>query len=212
MPGVERTETPIVPPTSVSRRPSTVNSCSLTIPDASDMRHASYSPPMYDDRHNRRRCPEETAMPMIEVTAPEGTIAPEAREELLEELAGRLLHWEGAPDTEFFRSISWVYFNEIAADGLYVGGRSAGERRVRVEVTTPEGALSQRRRAGLVADVHAAVSRVAGIAPDDGLHVWVLCREIAEGSWGAGGAIVEFEKLRAASKAERERTEEPAPA
>jgi phenylpyruvate tautomerase PptA (4-oxalocrotonate tautomerase family) len=151
-------------------------------------------------------------MPMIEVTAPAGAIAPEAREELLEELAGRLLHWEGAPDTEFFRSISWVYFNEVPADGLYVGGRRGGEPRIRVEVTTPEGALSQRRRAGLVADVHAAVSRVAGVAPEDGLRVWVLCREIAEGSWGAGGAIVEFEQLRAASKAERERAEAPAPA
>jgi len=151
-------------------------------------------------------------MPMIEVTAPAGAIAPDAREELLDQLAGRLLHWEGAPDTEFFREISWVYFNELPADGLYVGGRPGGAPRVRVEITTPEGALSQRRRAGLVADVHAAVSRAAGISPEDGLHVWVLCREIAEGSWGAGGAIVEFEQLRAASKAERERTGEPAPA
>ena len=151
-------------------------------------------------------------MPMIEVTAPAGTIAPEAREELLDELSGRLLHWEGAPDTEFFRSVTWVYFNEVPADGLYVGGRSGGEPRFRVEITTPEGALSQRRRAGLVADVHATVSRVAGIAPEDGLRVWVLCREIAEGSWGAGGAIVEFGKLREAAKAEREKAEQPAPA
>src|SRR3954449_1759858 len=124
-------------------------------------------------------------MPMIEVTAPAGAIPAEVREELLEELAGRLLHWEGAPDTEFFRSISWVYFNEIPADGLHVGGRRGGEPRIRVEVTrptgcrgggrrggeprirvevtTPEGALSQRRRAGVVADMHAAVSRAAGI-------------------------------------------------
>jgi hypothetical protein len=51
------------------------------------------------------------------------------------------------------------------------------------------------------------------ITPEEaGLRVWVLCREIAEGGWGAGGAIVEFEQLRAASKAERERTEAPAPA
>src|SRR4051812_45262496 len=32
MPGVESTDTPIVPPTSVSRRPSTVKSCSLVMP------------------------------------------------------------------------------------------------------------------------------------------------------------------------------------
>src|SRR3954449_6959715 len=147
-------------------------------------------------------------MPMIEVTAPAGAIPADAREELLEELAGRLLHWEGAPDTEFFRSISWVYFHELPADGLYVGGRRGGEPRIRVEITTPEGALSQRRRAGLVGDVHGAVARAMGVTPEEaGVRVWVLCREIAEGSWGAGGAIVEFEKLREASKAERERTE-----
>jgi phenylpyruvate tautomerase PptA (4-oxalocrotonate tautomerase family) len=156
--------------------------------------------------------PEVSAMPMIEVTAPAGAIAPEAREELLDQLAGTLLHWEGAPDTEFFREISWVYFNELPADALYVGGRPGGTPRLRVDITTPEGALSQRRREGLVADVHAAVSRAAGIAPENGMHVWVLCREIAEGSWGAGGQIIQFEQLREASKAEREKAEAGAPA
>src|SRR4051794_27018869 len=129
-------------------------------------------------------------MPMIEVTAPEGAIAPDAREELLEELAGRLLHWEGAPDTEFFRSISWVYFNEIPADGLHVGGRRGGEPRIRVEVTTPEGALSQRRRAGVVADMHAAVSRAAGVAPRGGVYVLGLWRGNAGGGWGGRGGGV----------------------
>jgi phenylpyruvate tautomerase PptA (4-oxalocrotonate tautomerase family) len=151
-------------------------------------------------------------MPMIEVTAPAGAIDAGARDELLDELAGRLLHWEGAPDTDFFRANSWIYFNELPSDALYVGGRPGGESRIRVDVTTPEGALSQRRRAGLVADVHAAVSRAAGLTPEEGFRVWVLCREIAEGSWGAGGGIVEFQALRAASKAERERADETAPA
>jgi phenylpyruvate tautomerase PptA (4-oxalocrotonate tautomerase family) len=156
--------------------------------------------------------PEVSAMPMIEVTAPSGAIAPDARVELLDELAGTLLRWEGAPDTEFFREITWVYFNELPADGLYVGGRPGGAPRVRVDITTPEGALSQRRRAGLVADVHAAVARAMAVTPEEaGVRVWVLCREIAEGSWGAAGAIVEFEKLRAAAQAAREGQEVPAP-
>jgi phenylpyruvate tautomerase PptA (4-oxalocrotonate tautomerase family) len=151
-------------------------------------------------------------MPMIELTAPAGTIAPAEREALLDELAGRLLHWEGAPDTDFFRANTWVYFNELPADALFVGGRPGGDARLRVDVTTPEGALSQRRRAGLVADVHASVSRAAGLTPEEGFRVWVLCREIAEGSWGAGGGIIEFAALRAASKAERERAAEAEPA
>ncbi|MEA2440613.1 MAG: hypothetical protein QOH76_2037, partial [Thermoleophilaceae bacterium] len=128
------------------------------------------------------------------------------------ELAGRLLHWEGAPDTDFFRSNTWVYLNELPPEALYVGGRPGGDARIRVDVTTPEGALSQRRRAGLVADVHAAVSRATGLSPEEGYRIWVLCREIAEGSWGAGGGIVEFAALRAASKAERERAGDAAAA
>lgn len=151
-------------------------------------------------------------MPMIELTAPAGAIDPDARDALLDELAGRLLHWEGAPDTDFFRANTWVYFNEVPADALFIGGRPGGEARIRVDVTTPEGALSQRRRAGLVADVHAAVSRAAEMTPEEGFRIWVLCREIAEGSWGAGGGIIEFQALRAASKAERERQEQAAPA
>ena len=52
-------------------------------------------------------------MPMIEFTYPKGAIPADAREGLLDELATRLLAAEKAPDTEFFRSITWVYANEI---------------------------------------------------------------------------------------------------
>ena len=144
-------------------------------------------------------------MPMIEVTAPAGAIAPDAREELLDELAGRLLHWEGAPDTEFFRANSWIYFNELPEDALYVGGRPGGEARIRVDVTTPEGALSDRRRKELVADATKTILDAAGLEESDALRVFVMCSEIDEGSWGAGGQVVEFAALRAAAAAEKEK-------
>ena len=151
-------------------------------------------------------------MPMIELTIPAGSIDAEGREALADELAGTLLQWEGAPDTDFFRANTWIYVNEVTEEGLLVGGRQDGEGRFKVEVTTPQGALSQRRRDGLVADVHAAVSRAAGITEEEGYRVWVLCREIDEGSWGAGGGVVMFEQLKAAAKAEKERAAEPAAA
>ncbi len=47
-------------------------------------------------------------MPMLELTYPKGAIPSDAREELLEELATKMLEAERAPDTEFFRSITWV--------------------------------------------------------------------------------------------------------
>ena len=151
-------------------------------------------------------------MPMIEVTLPAGAIAPEARDALLDELAGKLLAREGAPDTEFFRSITWVYANEIDPATLAVGGRAGGEPRFRVEVTVPEGALSEKRKAGLVADVHEAVSRAAGLGPEDGLRVWTLIRDVPEGNWGAGGEVVHFAQLRETALAARAASAQPAPA
>ena len=151
-------------------------------------------------------------MPMIELTIPAGAIDAEGRAALADELAGKLLAREGAPDTDFFRANTWVYVNEVGEDQLLVGGREGGDGRFKVEITTPQGALSQRRREGIVADAHAAVSRAAGLSEEEGYRVWVLCREIDEGSWGAGGQVIQFEQLRAAAKAEREKADAPAPA
>ena len=76
----------------------------------------------------------------------------------------------------------------------------------KLDVTTPEGALSDRRRKELVVEASSAIREAAGIPEEEGLRVWVLCHEVAEGSWGAGGQVIEFEALRAAAKAEREKT------
>ena len=144
-------------------------------------------------------------MPLIDVTIPSGSISEDAQATLLEELATRLLHWEGAPDTEFFREITWVYTHEVPAPA--VGGRAGGAPRYRVDITVPEGALSPRRKQGLVADVHAAVAKAAGVAEADALHVWTLIREVPDGNWAGGGHIVEFAALRDAAAAERARAD-----
>src|SRR5436309_15320999 len=96
-------------------------------------------------------------MPMIDLTYPKGSLSADARADLLEELATRLLAAERAPDTEFFRSITWVYANEVDPEALAVGGRPGGDPRFRIQVTVPEGALSDRRKGELVAAVNSAV-------------------------------------------------------
>jgi phenylpyruvate tautomerase PptA (4-oxalocrotonate tautomerase family) len=149
-------------------------------------------------------------MPMIEVTYPKGAIAPEAREGLLDELATKLLAAEKAPDTEFFRSITWVYANELEPEALAVGGRPGGEPRYRVDITVPEGALSDRRKGILVDSVHQAISGVAGLGEDDGLRVWTLIHEVPEGNWGAAGQQVRFSQLVEYAAAERDKAPSPA--
>jgi phenylpyruvate tautomerase PptA (4-oxalocrotonate tautomerase family) len=140
---------------------------------------------------------------MIDLTYPEGAIAPVARDALAEELTAALLRAERAPDTEFFRSITWLFVHELPATHVRAGGRPAVEPVVRVEATTPEGALSDRRRAEFVERATAAVREATGMREEDALRIWVVCREVPEGSWGAAGRVVEFKALREAAAAER---------
>ncbi len=144
-------------------------------------------------------------MPFMEITYPQGALSTEARTTLAEELTTIILHAERAPNTEFFRNVTWLYINELPGDCVLAGAVPTQAPTFKLDVSTPQGALSDRRRKELVAEATSAIRKAADIADDDGLRVWVLCHEVAEGSWGAGGSVIEFEALRAAASAERER-------
>jgi phenylpyruvate tautomerase PptA (4-oxalocrotonate tautomerase family) len=154
-------------------------------------------------------------MPKIDLTYSAGALSPEAKAELPSKLANTLLKWEKAPDTEFFRSISWTNVHELAPDSSHDGNGPSKRPRFVIDVTTPAGALSDRRRAEMTKEMTEQVLDAAGLdAERDGLRVWVLMHEVAEGSWGAAGAIVQFEQLREAARQKREYSPagEPAPA
>ena len=70
-------------------------------------------------------------------------------------------------------------------------------------MTTPEGALSDRRRKELVEEATSLVREAAGIPEEEALRVWVLMHEVAEGSWGAGGQVIQFKQLREIAANER---------
>jgi phenylpyruvate tautomerase PptA (4-oxalocrotonate tautomerase family) len=134
-------------------------------------------------------------MPMIQLTAPAGAVPADVQKQLQKDLAMTLLKWEGAPDTEFFRAQAWSYLIELPT-----GAQTTAEDalpRFRVDVTVPEGALSDRRKAGLVKDVTSVVSQSTGLEEADALRIWVLIHEQPEGTWGAGGAVVRFSELAA---------------
>ena len=145
-------------------------------------------------------------MPIFELTYPQGALTPEAREDLVEELTTVLLRAERAPDTEFFRSITWSYVHELPEGSVNAAGKPVSEPTFKVEVTTPEGALSDRRREELVAEATRAIREAAEIPEEQALtRVWVLMHEVAEGSWSAGGQVIKFKQLTEAAKAEREK-------
>ena len=136
---------------------------------------------------------------MIELTAPAGSLTDAGRKSVQRDLAALLLKWEGAPDNEFFRSVAWTYLHELPAGAQTTAQDDAP--RFRVDVRVPVGALSDRRKAGLVQEATALVLEAAGLGEADALRVWVLIHEQPEGTWGAGGQIVKFADLKAAAQA-----------
>jgi phenylpyruvate tautomerase PptA (4-oxalocrotonate tautomerase family) len=148
-------------------------------------------------------------MPKLDLTIPADVLSDESKEELPREMGAALLRWEGAPDTAFFRSITWAHLRELPAEAIQTPDGVAEPHAV-VDVTVPAGALSERRKAGLVEEMTKLVLEATGWGDDGGMRVWVLVHEVPEGSWGAAGQIVRFEQLREAAKAEREKSEAPA--
>jgi phenylpyruvate tautomerase PptA (4-oxalocrotonate tautomerase family) len=143
-------------------------------------------------------------MPLIDLYLAADSLTPDARTELVDELTTVLLRAERAPDTQFFRDITWVYVHEFPSGQLLTAGQPAAHPVFRVQVTVPHGALSDRRKEELVAEATRAVNDKAGLTEADGLRVWVLINEVPDGNWGAAGNIVQFEMLRQAAAAERE--------
>ena len=143
-------------------------------------------------------------MPLIDVFYPAGTFTEEARTALAEELTTVMLRAERAPDTEFFRNITWVHLHEQPEGTMIAAGRPVAAPVFRIQPTVPKGALSERRKAELVAEATRVVSDAAGLSEADGLRVWVIINEVPDGNWGAGGQVVQFEQLRSYAERERE--------
>jgi phenylpyruvate tautomerase PptA (4-oxalocrotonate tautomerase family) len=146
------------------------------------------------------------AVPVFELTYPEGALEPDARVQLMDDLTTALLRAERAPETQFFRDITWSYVHELPEGSVLAAGRPVdGRPTFKLDVTTPEGALSDRRRAELVGEATRLIREAAGIAEDDTLQrVWVLMHEVTDGQWGAGGQVIRFQNLRDIAQAERE--------
>jgi phenylpyruvate tautomerase PptA (4-oxalocrotonate tautomerase family) len=143
-------------------------------------------------------------MPIFEITYPQGALEPDARAKLMDDLTTTLLHAERAPETGFFRDVTWGYVHELPADSVIASGRPVTAPTFKIDVTTPEGALSDRRREEYVAEATRLVREAAGIREEEGLRVFILMHEVADGSWGAAGQVIRFSQLREIAKEQRE--------
>ncbi|HEY1236779.1 MAG TPA: tautomerase family protein [Solirubrobacterales bacterium] len=142
-------------------------------------------------------------MPRLDLTITDGVLTDEGKQELLRDLGATLLRAEGAPNTEFFRSITWAHLHELPAEAIQTPDGEAEPHAI-IDVSVPEGALNDERKARLVEEATRVVLDATEWGDDAGVRVWTLIRDVPEGNWGAAGQIVHFEQLRAAAKAERE--------
>lgn len=141
----------------------------------------------------------ETAMPMIDVHAPAGLVPTDGREKLLTHLAEALLRAEGAPLASPYVENTGVFLHELPADAVATAAEH-GARVVRVQVTTPPGALDRDGQRQLVSEATALVAEATG-DPTQAGRTWVVLTEAAEGGWGVSGVALgqeEFAALRAA--------------
>jgi phenylpyruvate tautomerase PptA (4-oxalocrotonate tautomerase family) len=143
-------------------------------------------------------------MPKLDLTIPADAVSDDAQQELARKLGATLLHWEGAPDTDFFRSITWAHVHALPPEAIQTPDGQAEPHAV-LDITVPSGALCDRRMAGLVEDTTKVILEATGWGPEAGVRVWTLIHEVPDGNWGAGGQIVRFEQLREAAKAERDK-------
>ena len=141
-------------------------------------------------------------MPKLDLTVSPGVLTPEAKRDLPRQLAAVMLKWEGAPDSRFARSIAWVHVHELAEGAVHDGDGPTDAPHVILETTVPAGVLSDRRRAGLIAEATETIRVAAGL--ERATSIWVIVHEVPEGRWGSAGEVVTLESLRAAVMARGE--------
>jgi phenylpyruvate tautomerase PptA (4-oxalocrotonate tautomerase family) len=152
-------------------------------------------------RVNERR----SAMPMIDVTIPEGALEPDAEARLIKELTDILIAHEGFdPANKVAQSVSVVFVHRPAA--VYVAGERSPSPRFRIVPSVPEGQYTDAIRKSLVKAVTEAVVRAAGGTYEDvAPRVWVFPTEVPDGQWGSRGVIRPLPDIQAFIAGEHER-------
>jgi phenylpyruvate tautomerase PptA (4-oxalocrotonate tautomerase family) len=136
-------------------------------------------------------------MPMIDVTATEGTFADPHG--LAQAVAAAVMSIEEVPEIPMFRQNTAGFVHEIPAGMLAdVDGSDA---HVRVQVLTNAGALDRDKQLAVVAELTRLVAEAAG-DPSMADRTWVLLTEAPNGGWGLHGHAHTNSELVAAARAE----------
>ena len=95
------------------------------------------------------------------------------------------------------QSLVWGYYHEKTAEQCFVGGENIAEVPLCIEVTTPEGALTEKKRRILVAEIGHIADDLIGIYANS-LNHWVMLHEQIDGTWGGAGNIFRLNDIKTA--------------
>ncbi|MCW8931243.1 MAG: hypothetical protein OQL19_13505 [Gammaproteobacteria bacterium] len=137
-------------------------------------------------------------MPLIQVFAPQDTLSKKEQKTLMSRLSNAVLQAEGAPlDSIGAQSLVWAYYVEQAHDSIYIGGKNLEPSPLRIAITTPEGALTERTRNSLIAEIGTIVDDSIGLF-EGRLNHWTMLNEIDDGCWGGAGQVFHLSDIQTA--------------
>jgi len=137
-------------------------------------------------------------MPLIRVTAQEGTFDKATQNKFIEEVTNAVLTAEGAdPKNSGAQSLAWAYFTEQKKGDIYVGTEIFDTPPVLIRVTTPIGSLNSDENSELAKSINAIVNDFIG-PYENRLNHWLLMDEIPASGWASNAIVFSIEDVRSA--------------
>lgn len=140
-------------------------------------------------------------MPIITVKIPQGAYPGPCRADLVAHLNATAARVEQIPADPRNRFFCWVLIEEIAPGAWTCGGADVCAQLLPclAWVHVPEGVLDGAARARFVSGVHEAFQAALPAAESRRLATSIHITDVAEGTWGANGAIWRLPQFAAAA-------------
>lgn len=134
-------------------------------------------------------------MPKLFIHSPCGTFDADARRSVAKELTDFALDCEDLPPSPFVKSAVWIYFNEYAANAVFMGEGPAATNIIAVQFYGLEGGLDESAKKRLIKGATEILGRHSG-APVR-IPVFLVLHEVPEINWGIFGGNGDLAALRA---------------
>lgn len=141
-------------------------------------------------------------MPFIQVVAQDNLLNGHQRKKLSKRLSNAVLKAEGASISEpSAQATAFTHYYALPTGDIMIYGEVVDSPPMLVSVSTPEGLVTDQRRADLAAEVNEIVNDLVGEHEGKPNH-WFLFHELPEGRIGGMGQLFQLSDVRAVMKIE----------